>query len=79
MTLAEAVTRAAALGLTADDSDGFATLRRPGGGIAARGATWTECFARLEAAQAVHGRSQRLAPYGSLPPTPEPLRPGELF
>ncbi len=63
--------RAQAVGCAASEEHGFCVLRRPGHSIAARGGTWDECFARLEAVEGPPRRSGLV----ELPATP----PGHLF
>lgn len=70
MTLTDALNKAALLGLDASEDDGYCTLRRPGGGIAARGGTFEEAFARLEAAEA--SARSRAAQRPPEPPTAPP-------
>lgn len=70
--------RAGALGLTASDDDGFCTLRQAGRGIAARGDTWDEAFARYEAAEAQKPSALAAQSHASHEPLP-PAEPGCLF
>ena len=72
MTLTDALNRASVATRPAREEDGFCVLRRPGFGIAARGSSWDEAFARLEAVEGA--RPARKEP--DVMPPPEP---GRLF